>query len=301
MAKDLQIPEDSDRGGNFNMKKKKKRKYIPGLAAFYFEPDNSWNKKEAYNLYINNKKDYYGEIYYKDCIDGMKGLEDNSVDLIIADPPFGLEFNGKESLYNRDSELVSKGYVDVDGSEYRLFTKKWVSFLPRLMKKTASAFIFSGWTNLADVLQAIEECNLKLINHIIWKYQFGVFTKRKFVTSHYHLLWIVKNEKNYFFNKIKHYPLDIWEIPRKYASGEKKNGTKLPIELISRCIDYCSKPGQLVLDPFMGNGTTAVASKGNFRHFIGFEINEKMRTIIESNLEKVKIGELYMVCIVHLF
>ncbi len=161
------------------------------------------------------------------------------------------------------------------------------------MKSHASAYIFSGWTNLESILTAAREAGLHLVNHVIWKYQFGVFTRRKFVTSHYHVLFLVKNQRKYFFNKIEHYPLDVWEINRTYRFQQQKNGTVLPVELIARCIDFSSKPGDLVLDPFMGNGTTAVASLMNFRHFFGFEINESLKPVIESNLSMITPGESY--------
>ena len=282
---------------NFTIKRQKKegrRKYIPGLAAFFFKPFFSWGKEEAEILYFNQIRDHYDKIIYKDCIKGMKKLNSESVDLIIADPPFGLDFSGKESIYNRNKNLVLFGYKDVDRNNYRKFSKEWISELPRLMKNTSSAIIISGWTNLTDVLVAIEDSNLNLVNHIIWHYQFGVFTKRKFVTSHYHLLWVVKDIKKYFFNKIEHYPLDIWFIPREYKNGLKKNGTKLPIGLVSRCIHYLSKPGDLILDPFMGNGTTAISAKGNYRHFIGYEINKNMKKCINEALKKVKLGQFYI-------
>ena len=161
------------------------------------------------------------------------------------------------------------------------------------MKKHGGLWIFSGWTNLKDVLNALDKNGFTIINHIIWKYQFGVFTKRKFVTSHYHIIFAVKDPKRYFFNKIEHYPLDVWDIKRKYLPGVKKNATKLPIDVVMRCIDFGSKPGDLILDPFMGNGTTATACKASFRHYIGFEINSSLKEVIEWNLNQVKLGEHY--------
>ncbi|NHI94471.1 MAG: hypothetical protein EAX96_18415 [Candidatus Lokiarchaeota archaeon] len=88
---------------------------------------------------------------------------------------------------------------------------------------------------------------------MIWKYQFGVFSKKKFVTSHYQILFAVKNSNKYFFNKIEHYPLDIWEISRIYRHEEQKNCTKLPEEVVEKCINFCSKLGELVFDPLFGN------------------------------------------------
>ena len=287
--KDLKIPSQLKE----NKLEKKKSKYIPGLAAFYFRPTHPWTKEQAENKYSEILSEDYNIIFYEDCIEGMKKLPSKSIDLVIADPPFGLDFTGKESIYNRDKDLVLEDYHEIEKNEYYEFSKAWISQLPRLMKKTSSAAIISGWTNLTDVLLAIKETDLEIINHNIWFYQFGVFTRNKFVTSHYHILWVVKDPNNYFFNKIEHYPLDVWKIKRKYKRGEKKNGTKLPVKLVSRCIHFLSKPGDLILDPFMGNGTTAVCAKGNYRHFIGFEINKKMEPIINHGLSKIELGGLF--------
>lgn len=272
---------------------KRRKKYIPGLAQLNFRPDEDWEIDEAREIY--EKASFpikFDEIIYSDCISGMEKLPESCVDLIIADPPFGIEFNGKGSQYNRDDDLVVEGYREVR-ENYDTFTHKWISKLPKIMKETASAFIFSGWSNLSDILNALEKNNLVIINHIIWKYQFGVFTRNKFVTSHYHVLFVVKNEKNYYFNKIEHYPLDIWDINRTYSPGEKKNSTKLPFEVVTKCINFCSRPGDLIFDPFMGNGTTAVCAKANFRHYLGFEINKNLQKIIHSNVNDIKIGENY--------
>lgn len=277
---------------------KRKNPYIAGIAQINFKPKFDWEIDEAKKLFDSTEHKHKHKIHkidriiYEDCIKGMQSLPEESVDLIIADPPFGIDFSGKEHFYNRKSEFVQDGYGEIEG-DYDQFTELWIKELPRIMKDTASAYIFSGWTNLVDVLIAGRKAGLKLINHIIWKYQFGVFTKKKFVTSHYHVIFFVKNPKKYYFNKIEHYPLDIWEIPRTYMPGQKKNGTKLPENVVTRAINFSSKPGDLILDPFMGNGTTAVCSKINYRHYIGFEINEKMKNILDSNINSVKIGQEY--------
>jgi len=278
---------------NKQNKRKRKNPYVPGIAQISFKPKYDWEIDEAKRLYLEAEFSFKTDrIIYKDCIEGMKKLPKSSMDLIIADPPFGIKFNGKGSQYNRDSNLVIEGYKEIQG-EYDEFTFNWISELPRIMKESSSAFIFSGWTNLNDVLSASKKVGLELINHIIWKYQFGVFTQRKFVTSHYHILFLVKNRKKYFFNKIEHYPLDIWDIPRTYRPGQKKNSTKLPENVVLRCINFCSKPGDIIFDPFMGNGTTAVCAKISYRHYFGFEINENMREIIENNIQEVEVGESY--------
>jgi site-specific DNA-methyltransferase (adenine-specific) len=274
---------------------KRKNPYIPGIAQISFKPDFDWEFNEAKALHQNAQHSIstIDKILFEDSIEGMKKVPDDSIDLIIADPPFGINFDGKGSQYNRDQELVIEDYGEII-ENYAQFSEQWISQMPRIMKDTASAYIFSGWTNLNDILCAIQKNNLTLINHIIWRYQFGVFTKKKFVSSHYHILFVVKDSKKYFFNKIEHYPLDIWDIPRTYMPGQKKNGTKLPEDVVIRAINFSSKPGDLVLDPFMGNGTTAVSAKMTFRHYIGFEKNKNLEPLLKENLDSVTIGQKYV-------
>lgn len=275
------------------MEKMPKKKYIPHLAEFYFEPEGKWNEKEAKNLYLAQNK-HSNKIYYRDCIKGMDEIQEESVDLVIADPPFGIDFSGKEALYNRKSDNVVDNYQEII-DDYSKFSINWIKKIPKIMKDTGSAYIVSGYTNLKDVLVAIDETNLHLKNHIIWEYQFGVFTKSKFVSSHYHILFLVKNPKKYYFHRMEHYTSDVWSdvwtIPRKYNPNQLKNGTKLPGKLVQKMIDFSSKPGDLIFDPFMGNGTTAVTAKKNFRHYLGFESNLKMKNIIDSNIDASVTGE----------
>ncbi|MFX1441402.1 MAG: DNA-methyltransferase [Promethearchaeota archaeon] len=286
----------SEEGEEKSPARRRSKRYIPNLAEFYFEPTYDWTIEEARALYDARVGFAQGielnTVFYEDCIQGMGRLPEGSIDLVIADPPFGIDFNGKSSVYNRDERLVVEDYEEVNES-YVEFTKRWIRELPRLLKDEGSIYIFSGWTNLEPVLSSAREIGLSTLNHIVWHYPFGVFTKRRFVTSHYHVLLLVKNPKSYFFNKIEHYPEDVWPVKRRYRAGEIKNSTKLPLEVVNRCIDYSSKPGDLILDPFMGNGTTAVAAKTSWRHYVGYEINERLKPVIESEVSSVAPGECF--------
>ncbi len=277
-------------------KKQTSKPYIPHLAEFFFEPTEDWSHDKAKQLYSEDAPFLNGfeldTVQFAECIEGMKSLPKSSIDLIVADPPFGIGFDGKSGVYNRDDTLVIPGYREAQGS-YAEFTKDWIAQLPRIMKKDASVYIFSGWTNLDAILAGAREAGLTTLNHLIWHYPFGVYTKRKFVTSHYHIVLLVKNVKSYYFNKIENYPEDVWIVKRKYRTGREKNSTKLPLEVVSKCIDFSSRPGDIVLDPFMGNGTTAVAAKSAFRHFIGFEVNDQMKSLLKKEIDSVNPGELY--------
>jgi len=133
-------------------------------------------------------------------------------------------------------------------------------------------YVFSGWNHLKDILSGLDDAGFITQNHLIWKYQFGVFTKKKYVTSHYHILYVIKDKKHFTFNKVEHYPEDVWEIKREYWKGRKKTATKLPSEIVRKILRFSTNPGDIVLDPFLGSGTVAVTAKEMGRHFMGFEI-----------------------------
>ncbi len=288
--------ESGETGSKRSEKKTKRGKYIPNLAEFYFRPTYDWSVQQAKKNYEQTSEklgDFeLDTVYFEDCVIGLKAIPDSSIDLVIADPPFGIDFDGKSGAYNRKDDFVVSGYEEVD-EPYSDFTLRWMEGLPRIIGKHGSVWVFSGWNNLESILHAARIVGLETLNHLIWKYPFGVYTRKKFVTSHYHLLLFVKNIDEYFFNKIEHYPQDVWEIRRRYRAGQRKNSTKLPLEVVERCIDFSSKPGDVVLDPFMGNGTTAVAAKSNWRHFLGFEINENLKDVIRSQISSVRPGDGY--------
>lgn len=277
-----------------NTQEKHRRKYTPGLASLKFKP-HYWDPDEARELYNSyfNPSIPQDTIIYDDCVLGMEKMPSNSVDLVIADPPFGLDFSGKGGTYNRDKDLVVDSYQEID-SDYNKFTKKWIEQIKRIMKPHATAYVFSGWNHLEDILFSARVSGLTTINHLIWKYQFGVFTKKKYVTSHYHILLFAKDHKTYFFNKMEHYPEDVWDIKRKYQKGEPKNATTLPFDVIKKCVEFSSRPGDLIFDPFMGMGTSAVVAKSLWRHYFGFEINEKMQPLVEKRINGIQDGQEYL-------
>ncbi|MXW63304.1 MAG: site-specific DNA-methyltransferase [Bacteroidetes bacterium SB0662_bin_6] len=223
-----------------------------------------------------------------DCIELMAEMPDGCVDLVITDPPFAIDFKAVRHNYNRKGSRVLKGYSEVAKNDYQAFTLAWLSEATRLLKDSGSMYIFSGWNHLKEILIAIDECKLTTVNHLIWKYQFGVVTKRKYVTSHYHCLFVCKDDKKRQFSPYcrfdkdaktpsggsAHYEdkEDVWTINREYWTGAVKTPTKLPAALIEKILDYSSKKGDLVMDPFLGSGQVAIVSKMKERHYVGFEI-----------------------------
>jgi DNA modification methylase len=178
-------------------------------------------------------------------------------------------------------------------------------------------YVFSGWNNLKDILNALDEIGFTTVNHIIWKYQFGVVTRRKFTTSHYHCIYACKDDRlRRFFpfsrhdkdaadenGRSLHYrdKEDVWVIKREYWNGDQKTPTKLPRELVEKILKYSSQEGDLVLDPFLGSGQVAVVSKMLGRRYLGFEIVKEYAEFARERLtsglyriaaENAKLGEI---------
>ena len=248
------------------------------------------------------KKFSLNKIYNQDCIDGMKDIPDNKIDLVITDPPFAINFKSKKANYNRIASRVLPGYNEIESKDYYNFTYNWMNQINRVLKKSGSMYVFSGWNNLKDILTALDENGFITINHIIWKYQFGVVTSKKFVTSHYHCLYVCKNnnERKFFpysrFDKNAktsdgrslHYndKEDVWNIKREYWTGDEKTPTKLPAEIIKKILEYSSEEKDVVLDPFLGSGQVAVLSKMLKRKYLGFEIVKEYYNFAKKRLEK---------------
>jgi len=231
-------------------------------------------------------------IYPIECIRGaQKYLPDDSVDLFITDPPFGIEGDQLYRHYHRSEKYVLDGYVEIARADYAQFSLNWIKQAERVLRPGGSLYILSGYSNLADILNALSTTRLKLINHIIWKYNFGVYTTRKYVSSHYHILYYIKPGGKVTFNTyIRYGPKDrdkrghslnyadredVWLINREYKPGEIKNRNELPTGLLLKIIQYSSKEGDLIADFFLGGFSTARMALGLKRRIAGFEINDQ--------------------------
>lgn len=227
-----------------------------------------------------------------DCIDGaIAHLADASVDLIVSDPPYGIGGDRLHRHYNRDESFVVEGYVEIPSSQYADFTRGWIAQADRVLRPGGQIYVVSGYTNLFSVLAALRETSLTEINHIIWKYNFGVYTSRKFVSSHYHILYYAKPGARRTFNTQARFSLDertenersrnyedrqdVWTINREYKPGKVKNKNELPRALLEKMIAYSSNEGDRVCDFFMGGGSTAAVAIGMNRRFSGFEISKR--------------------------
>ena len=227
----------------------------------------------------------------EDCISGARRhLADGSVDLVICDPPYGIGGDRLHRHYNRDEAFVLDGYVEVPAEDYPEFSIQWIQEADRVLKPGGSIYIVSGYTNLVHILNALQGTGLQEVNHIIWKYNFGVYAKTKFISSHYHILFYRKGGARHTFNTFSRFAdseksgcggsanyldrEDVWTINREYKPGAVKNKNELPTELLIKMIQYSSKEGDLVCDFFLGSFSTAKVAKGLNRRATGFEVSK---------------------------
>lgn len=241
-------------------------------------------------------------IFNEDCMPGCKKhIENNSIDLIITDPPYGIDGDKLHKHYARKENYVIKGYVEIPLENYGSFSHQWIQEAERILKPGGSIYIVSGYTNLYHILDALRKSSLQELNHIIWKYNFGVHTKKKYVSSHYHILYWVKPGKKHTFNTyVRFGPQekdmngrslnysdreDVWIINREYKPGKRKNKNELPYELLKKMIRYSSNENDLVCDLFLGGFSTAIVSLGLNRNVVGFE---KSKEIYEHGIRKIK-------------
>jgi site-specific DNA-methyltransferase (adenine-specific) len=248
-------------------------------------------------------------LYNEDCVQGCrKHIAGGSIDLVITDPPYGIDGHKLHQHYNRKEGFVVDGYVEIPRERYAAFTRSWMREADRILRPGGSAYIFSGWTNLRDLLNALAETSLQLTNHVIWKYNFGVFTRKKFVTSHYHILYLMKPGGKVTFNRFSRFGSnerdqnggsqqyqdmeDVWMINREYKPGKEKNKNELPTELLVKILQYSSRPGDSVCDLFLGGFSTARIARGMGCSVYGFEVNPTAFEKYVASVKRVKPGEL---------
>ena len=245
------------------------------------------------------------KIFNEDVLLGIDQVDDNSIDLVLTDPPYCL---GKD--YGNDSDKKSS-------ENYLQWTYQWIDAVLPKLKETGSFYIFLSWQYSPEIFVYLKN-KLKMINEIIWDRRVPSMggSTRKFSSVHDNIGFFVKNN-NYYFNidsiripydeetkkartrsifvgkkwlEIGYNPKDLWSTSRIHAQDPEREDhpTQKPLEIIERMVkSSCPKNG-IVFDPFMGTGTTAIACIKNNRQYVGFEINKNYYNIILNRIKKYR-------------
>ncbi len=224
-----------------------------------------------------------------DCIAQMKTLPAKSVDMIFADPPYNLQLGGE--LFRPDGSHVDAVTDEWDKFDtfaaYDAFTRAWLAEARRILKDDGSIWVIGSYHNIFRVGAAVQDLGYWILNDIVWRKANPMpnFRGTRFTNAHETLIWASKGEKaKYTFNyramKTLNDELQMrsdWEFPicggqeRLKKDGHKVHPTQKPEALIYRILLACTRPGDVVVDPFFGTGTTGAVAKRLGRRWIGIE------------------------------
>ena len=211
------------------------------------------------------------------AIDFMKTLEDESVDLIVTDPPYKVTARGNAG--NSGGMMQTK--LSMQGKIFKHNDIKPIEYIPefyRLLKDGSHCYIMTNHVNLQEILNTATECGFHFIKSLIWNK--GNKIMGQFYMSQFEYILFFRKGKGKKINKCG--TADILNVPNKKTKGEDgKNihDTEKPVELMKILIENSSQEGELVLDPFLGVGATAMACKELNRDYIGIELDEKYYNI----------------------
>lgn len=249
-----------------------------------------------------------GKVYHMDCLEGLPHVPDGSVALTFTSPPYN----------------IGKPYETVmDVGDYVDWCRRWLSEVHRATAGSGSLWLNVGYTEVPGRGLCVPigyllwgATDFYLLQEVVWHYGAGVACRKRLSPRNEKVLWYVKDRESYTFNlddirdpDVKYpnqrrngrlrcnplgkNPTDVWEIP-KVTSGRNRSSrervdhpAQTPLELVRRVVRAASNPGDLVMDPFMGSGTTAVACALEGRRFIGFEVDRGYCELAASRIARV--------------
>jgi len=230
------------------------------------------------------------QILQGDCIAEMARLPDKSVDMIFADPPYNLQLGG--DLFRPEGSRVDAVDDEWDKFEslaaYDGFTRGWLEQARRVLKDDGTIWVIGSYHNIYRVGALLQDADFWILNDIVWRKSNPMpnFRGTRFTNAHETLIWCAKDEKaRYTFNyramKALNDDLQMrsdWLLPIcaggervKGEDGSKAHPTQKPEALLYRILLACTKPGDVVLDPFFGTGTTGAVARRLGRRWIGIE------------------------------
>lgn len=245
------------------------------------------------------------KIIMGNAVEVLPKIPDDSIDLIFADPPYNLQLD--KELWRPNQTLVNavKDNWDKFGNfkEYDDFTINWLSECKRVLKKDGVLWVIGTYHNIFRLGKIIQDLGFWIINDVVWikTNPMPNFRGTRFTNAHETLIFAVKDRKSkytFHYKSMKAYNDDTqmrsdWVIPicsgkeRIRINGEKAHSTQKPEELLKRVIMSTSNPGDIILDPFIGSGTTSVVAKILGRNFIGIEKEEKYIRVATERISKV--------------
>jgi len=243
---------------------------------------------------------FLNKIICGDCIEVLSKVPEPFADLIFADPPFNIGYK------------YDKYHDKVERQNYIAWTKDWMAVCKKVLKPHGSFYIAIGDEYAANVKIIADELGLFMRNWLIWHYTFGQQMKNKFARSHTHIFYFIKDKNNFTFNDYAvrvpsdrqliyndkranptgKMPNDVWtQYSRVCGTFKERTGwhpCQMPESLMKRIIAASSNPGDCVLDPFSGSGTTAAIAHQLGRNYVGVEISQEYVEKTKKRLTDLK-------------
>ncbi|MEM6762831.1 MAG: site-specific DNA-methyltransferase [Pseudomonadota bacterium] len=242
-----------------------------------------------------------------DALATLARFPPGSVDVAFADPPYNLQLD--DALYRPNQTKVA-GVADAwdqfdSFAAYDAFTREWLSLVRRALKPNGTLWVIGSYHNIFRVGTAIQDTGFWILNDVVWVKTNPMpnFRGRRLTNAHETLIWSVAERKrtDYTFNyhSLKAFNEDVqhrsdWTLPiciggerLRDAAGAKQHPTQKPEALLWRVLLASSRPGDVVLDPFFGTGTTGAVAKRLGRHFIGIEANETYADLARERIDAV--------------
>lgn len=254
-----------------------------------------------------------------DCVKVMDKMVPLSVDLVVADPPFNIGYT-----YDVHDDRMSD-------RDYLLWTRRWMEAAGHVLKPEGSIWVAICDEYAGELVCLLKELGFHMRNWVIWYYTFGVATTKKFGRSHTHLLYFTRGKQFKFNNRHIRVPSarqttyndsraedggkvpdntwilrpqdvpktfepghDCWYYPRVAGTHKARHDfitTQMPERVLERIILACSEPDDLVLDPFLGSGTTAAVAKKLARQYVGIELSQTYAKKARERIRGVQIGD----------
>jgi len=245
--------------------------------------------------------DWLNRVFCEDALSGLARIPDGAVDLIVTDPPYGL---GKD--YGNDSDKL-------DADAYLRWMEQWIDLALPKLKSTGSLYICLTWRYSPEIFVMLKQ-RMIMLNEIIWDRRVPSMggSVRNYTSVHDTIGFFAK-QKGYYFDldairipydaetkkarsrsifvgakwlELGYNPKDLWSVSRLHREHPERadHPTQKPLEIIERMVKASCPPGGVILDPFMGSGTTAVAAKRCGRNYVGFELNSDYCGVIEKRL-----------------
>ena len=241
-----------------------------------------------------------------DCVDAMRSLPEKSVDMIFADPPYNLQLGGDLLRPNNsrvdgvDAQWDKFASLDV----YDAFTRDWLSAARRLLKDNGTIWVIGSYHNIFRVGATLQDLGFWVLNDVVWVKTNPMpnFRGTRFTNAHETMIWCSRErDARYTFNyeamKALNDDLQMrsdWLMPLctgperlKGPGGGKAHPTQKPEALLHRVIMASTKPGDVILDPFFGTGTTGAVAKKLGRNFIGIEREAEYRAVAHARLAAI--------------